>query len=111
MYLAWTSIVLICFRKSNNFDSHRVREMEGVVRDVGENAHSCGYCKSEDSFYSHGCYGFLTPVLEGLLIGMVCSRMTVQAYQELLHIGWRRSGCYLYKAQFPASLDFTFVCV
>ncbi|XP_050443106.1 arginyl-tRNA--protein transferase 1 isoform X2 [Adelges cooleyi] len=42
----------------------------------------CGYCKKDKSSYSHG---------------MWASSLTVQAYQDLIDRGWRRSGKYCYK--------------
>ncbi|XP_064595718.1 arginyl-tRNA--protein transferase 1-like [Liolophura sinensis] len=42
----------------------------------------CGYCKQEDSNYSHGMWAHV---------------LTVQDYQDLIDRGWRRSGKYCYK--------------
>lgn len=42
----------------------------------------CGYCKSEDTNFSHG---------------MWAHTMSTQDYQDLIDRGWRRSGQYCYK--------------
>lgn len=50
---------------------------------AGENAHSCGYCKSgSDSSIS---FGFIT------------QRIQAEEYEQLMLRGWRRSGTYFYK--------------
>lgn len=50
---------------------------------AGINRHKCGYCKAEgDTSVS---YGVLSPY------------MTVEDYQQLMLLGWRRSGSYFYK--------------
>merc|ERR1711993_214264 len=43
---------------------------------------TCGYCHSNDGYYSHGMWGHV---------------LTCQDYQDLLDRGWRRSGRYCYK--------------
>jgi len=43
----------------------------------------CGYCKKYDCSYSHG---------------MWASCLSVQAYQDMIDLGWRRSGKYCYKS-------------
>lgn len=51
------------------------------ISDYGEQpASRCGYCKSRGS-HTHG---------------MVAQTLSVEAYQELIDRGWRRSGTYLY---------------
>lgn len=53
----------------------------------GENKHDCGYCKGENKGlkdYSIS-YGVLSEVL------------TIEDYQAMMLVGWRRSGKYLYK--------------
>ncbi|XP_063243298.1 arginyl-tRNA--protein transferase 1 isoform X2 [Bacillus rossius redtenbacheri] len=47
-----------------------------------QEGYHCGYCKSDDTNYSHG---------------MWAHTMTVQDYQDLIDRGWRRSGMYCYK--------------
>jgi len=42
----------------------------------------CGYCKQEDTNFSHGMWGHT---------------LTTQDYQDLIDRGWRRSGQYCYK--------------
>jgi len=54
-----------------------------IVEYFRENEGSkCGYCKNEDSRYSHGMWGHI---------------MTTHDYQDLIDRGWRRSGQYCYK--------------
>jgi len=43
---------------------------------------TCGYCHSNDGYYSHGMWGHV---------------LTCQDYQDLIDRGWRRSGRYCYK--------------
>lgn len=54
--------------------------------------HKCGYCKSQGSA-SHG---------------MLVGRLTCLDYQELIDLGWRRSGTYLYK---PDNLETCCPCL
>ncbi|XP_071512224.1 arginyl-tRNA--protein transferase 1 isoform X2 [Panulirus ornatus] len=44
--------------------------------------YKCGYCKSKDTNFSHGMWSH---------------QMSVNAYQDLIDRGWRRSGKYCYK--------------
>lgn len=44
--------------------------------------HRCGYCKSSSSNFSHG---------------MWAHTLSPENYENLINIGWRRSGCYVYK--------------
>lgn len=57
-----------------------------LVRDYGEYASSCGYCGSrssgEETSWSHG---------------MMAEVLSVEAYQDLIDRGWRRSGRWLYQ--------------
>ncbi|XP_015924898.1 arginyl-tRNA--protein transferase 1 isoform X3 [Parasteatoda tepidariorum] len=48
----------------------------------GQEGHSCGYCKSSNTFYSNG---------------MWAHTLTTTDYQNLIDRGWRRSGKYCYK--------------
>lgn len=52
-----------------------------VIAGVSEDASLCGYCEqgisTTNHFYAH--------------------RLSVWDYQELLDMGWRRSGCLLYR--------------
>ncbi|GLI61855.1 hypothetical protein VaNZ11_004363 [Volvox africanus] len=59
-----------------------------IVYDSGSGCSSCGYCRGEDSWVSHG---------------MRTRRLTVYAYQDLIDQGWRRSGSYLYKPDLAKS--------
>ena len=52
-----------------------------LVRDFGVTASHCGYCGSEEGSVAHG---------------MSADAMSVEAYQDLLDRGWRRSGRWLY---------------
>ncbi|KAK9829603.1 hypothetical protein WJX72_006827 [[Myrmecia] bisecta] len=55
----------------------------GLVENLGEYASSCGYCSRQEE--------------TSLATGMWAHQLSVEAYQELLDRGWRRSGCWLYK--------------
>ncbi|KAF5832944.1 arginine-tRNA-protein transferase [Dunaliella salina] len=61
----------------------RQAALQGSVVDTGvaEKGH-CGYCKRDGSSTSHG---------------MIAKSMTAEVYQDLIDLGWRRSGTYLYK--------------
>lgn len=54
----------------------------GIVSFIGATEpHSCGYCKSQNGFVSHG---------------MIAHRLTYQNLQDLTDRGWRRCGQYCY---------------
>ena len=56
-----------------------------IIEDAGPYDSPCGYCKSEgDSSRSHG---------------MMATQMSPSVYQDLLDVGWRRSGTFLYKVK------------
>lgn len=60
-------------------------EMEGtIVEYIGssEKSTKCGYCKSPDTSYTEGVWGY---------------RMTCQDYQTLVDRGFQRSGNYVYR--------------
>jgi len=57
-------------------------DMSVVEYFAGHDGYRCGYCKSDDTNYSHG---------------MWAHSLTVQDYQDLIDRGWRRSGQYCYK--------------
>ncbi|XP_059458066.1 arginyl-tRNA--protein transferase 2-like [Corylus avellana] len=58
---------------------------ESVVVDCGRRKSSCGYCRSPGrTSVSHGLWAH---------------SMTVDDYQDLLDMGWRRSGSFLYKPE------------
>ncbi|XP_054708156.1 arginyl-tRNA--protein transferase 1-like [Uloborus diversus] len=48
----------------------------------GHEGYRCGYCKSENTCYSHGMWAHTLSALD---------------YQNLIDRGWRRSGKYCYK--------------
>ncbi|GAX75009.1 hypothetical protein CEUSTIGMA_g2455.t1 [Chlamydomonas eustigma] len=60
-------------------------ETPSIILDAGSYKSSCGYCKSESS----------------LAHGMLTELISVSAYQDLIDVGWRRSGTYLYKPLMP----------
>lgn len=57
-------------------------EMSIVEYFAEHEGYRCGYCKQEDTNYSHGMWAHV---------------LTTQDYQDLIDRGWRRSGQYLYK--------------
>ena len=80
-----------------------VCEMENVVYDVGQSAGRCGYCDVSNDFYTHGRFSLAHRKHDNEALydaGMLAqSSMTVNVYQDLLDLGWRRSGTYLYKVK------------
>lgn len=60
---------------------------ESRVQICGLNVHDCGYCKNEKNGKKNTSvsYGFLSEF------------MTVEDYQSIMLLGWRRSGKYFYK--------------
>jgi len=57
--------------------------MRTKIRLAGYNAHECGYCgsKADDS----------------VSFGVVSDQLLCQDYNDMMMVGWRRSGTYLYK--------------
>jgi len=59
------------------------RQSLSIVEYFAEHSgYRCGYCKQEDTNFSHGMWGHT---------------LTTQDYQDLIDRGWRRSGQYCYK--------------
>ncbi|CCF58918.1 hypothetical protein KAFR_0F03220 [Kazachstania africana CBS 2517] len=68
-----------------------------------ESSQKCGYCKGEkpsqgdyfalDSWYRPGKESTHT----NSTIGFQCENITIETYERLCNLGFRRSGCFLYK--------------
>jgi len=59
------------------------RQSLSIVEYFAEHSgYRCGYCKQEDTNFSHGMWGHT---------------LTTRDYQDLIDRGWRRSGQYCYK--------------
>jgi arginine-tRNA-protein transferase len=56
---------------------------DSIVDKCGQYRSHCGYCCDEGD--------------TSVTYGMLAHRLTVDAYQDLLDCGWRRSGCWLYR--------------
>jgi len=62
--------------------SSRANSLSIVEYFAEHSGYKCGYCKKEDTNFSHGMWGHT---------------LTTQDYQDLIDRGWRRSGQYCYK--------------
>ena len=60
---------------------------ETRVSICGINAHECGYCKSESGPKTDSSISY----------GITADVMTVEDYESMMLLGWRRSGTYFYK--------------
>eukprot|EP00892_Ulva_mutabilis_P000285 jgi/Ulvmu1/10257/UM060_0058.1 len=69
---------------------HPSLELSQAVWYGVHDSHHCGYCKK-------------TRPGHRVSAGMVAKKLTVYAYQELLDVGWRRSGTYVYHADPPGT--------
>ena len=63
--------------------------------------YKCGYCKSEDTNFSHGKYHciciYFCHFIDCSFLGMWAHKLSAIDYQLLINRGWRRSGKYCYK--------------
>lgn len=68
-----------------------------IVQPLGYSASSCGYCAGRNAGRTRSGESGARPAKRGgLSYGCWAHRMTVKTYGDLLNLGWRRSGLYLY---------------
>mmetsp|Transcript_104226 Transcript_104226/g.204440 ORF Transcript_104226/g.204440 Transcript_104226/m.204440 type:complete len:489 (-) Transcript_104226:116-1582(-) len=73
------------------------------VEICGANRHECGYCKASQAGRKESSISY----------GVISKVMTVEDYQNMMLVGWRRSGTYYYKptmhktccSQYPIRLN------
>ena len=93
----WPSTTDGCATSSHLSFVAEMSERVNVVRDYGASQSHCVYCRQSSRFCTHG---MLSPALDHRTLsfsGMMTSTLTVQAYQDLVDIGWTRAGYYMYK--------------